>query len=131
MSKVTTKQAEFVLHEVAKWLGQHGLGQATCKQGRDLTHGVFHADDNTVCEHFKIGPAPTGPDAAYRGIGPELKMEWDYPSEPTPTVILESGYAPEEWAIACCHEVQKALDAKKMPVMVEPYFSFALSIYKA
>jgi hypothetical protein len=103
MSKVTEKQAEFVLQEVAKWLGK---------------------------KMYENGePAPTGKDAAYKGVGPELNMSWDWPGKPTPTVILESGYAPDEWAVACAYEIQQKIDAKRMKIYVEPYFSFALSIY--
>ena len=102
MKKVSQKQAEFVLQEVAKWLGP---------------------------KMYEDGPAPTGPQAAYQGVGPELNMTWDWPGQPTPTVILESGYAPDEWAVACASEIQAKLDARGMKIYVEPYSSFALSIY--
>jgi hypothetical protein len=103
MKKVTKAQAEFVLDEVAAWLGDKG-----------------HMDEHG-------GSVPTGPDAAYKGIGPELNMEWDWAN--APSVILESGYAPYEWAIVCAHAIQKEIDQKGYPIYVEPYSSFALSIY--
>lgn len=130
MKKVTQKQADFVLKEVAKWLGDKGMGEPKCPERRTLGRYMTHEDDGSMCLDCTFGPAPTGPEAAYKGIGPELRMDWDYPGTPTPTVILESGYAPEDWAIRCCYDVQKALDAKEIPVMVEPYFSFALSMYR-
>jgi hypothetical protein len=102
--KVSQKQAEFVLKEVAAWMGKKGM-----------------TEDGS--------PAPTGSEAAYSGYGPELNMAWDWPGQPTPTVILESGYAPEEWAIACAYEIQQKINEKGYPIMVEPYTSFALSIY--
>lgn len=103
MNKVTEKQAEFVLKAVARWLGPK------------------------MYEDGK--PAPTGSEAAYKGWGPELHMAWDWPDKPTPTIILESGFAPDEWAVACCAAIQAKLDARKMKVMVEPYSSYALCMY--
>lgn len=103
MSNVTEKQAQFVLHQVAAWLGSKMY------------------DDNE--------PAPTGSSAAYKGWGPELVMAWDWPQEPTPTIILESGYAPDEWAVACCATIQAKLDAGNIPVMVEPFTGYALCMY--
>ena len=130
MKKVTQKQAEFVLQEVAKWLGTKGMGEPICPEGKELGRYIEHVEDNSPCLDCTFGPAPTGPEAAYNGIGPELNMEWAYPGDPTPSVILESGYAPDDWAIRCSYEVQQALDAKNIPVMVEPYFSFVLSMYR-
>lgn len=129
MSKVTKKQAEFVLKEVAAWLGKKGMGEGSCPEGRQLGKYFTHVDDGSMCFDCKFGPAPTGKDAAYKGVGPELNMSWDWPGKPTPTVILESGYAPDEWAVACAYEIQQKIDAKRMKIYVEPYFSFALSIY--
>jgi len=103
MSKVSEKQAEFVLREVAKWLGTK-----------------MYEDGQS---------APTGSKAAYQGMGPELNMSWDWPDEPTPTVILESEFAPPAWAVACAYAIQKKIDAKRMKIYVEPYSSYALSIY--
>ena len=103
MSKVTEKQAEFVLREVARWLGRK------------------------MYEDGK--PAPTGQDAAHKGLGPQLNMTWDWPGQPTPTVILESGFAPDEWAVACAQHIQQKIDARRMKIYVEPYSSYALSIY--
>ena len=127
--KVTKKQAEIVLEEVAAWLGQRGLGEARCQNGRELDWIFRHTDDETPCDEIVSLPAPTGPDAAYRGLGPELRFDWDWPDTPTPTVILESGFAPDEWAVQCSFDVQRKLDARGVKVFVEPYTSFALSIY--
>lgn len=69
MKKVTQKQAEKALAEVARQLSKmHGL------------------------------KVPTGPDAAFHGDGPELNMEWTWPGKPTPTILLESSLFPE-WAL--------------------------------
>jgi len=101
--KVTKDQAEFVLEEVAAWLGDKG-----------------HMDEFG-------GSVPTGRDAAYRGIGPELRMDFDWAD--APTVLLESASAPEAWAVRCSGAIQREIDAKGLPIVVEPYVSFALSIY--
>jgi len=126
MNKVTKKQAEAVLTAVAEWMGTKGYGTPICPDGKPLSGiaGMQHPD-GTWCEGCKFGPAPTGPNAAYRGEGPELRMDWDWAN--APSVILEGG--PDEWAIACSFAVQQAMDAKKVPVYVEPYASWALSIY--
>ena len=129
MKKVTAKQAEFVLDEVAKWLGKKGMGVPKCKAGHELNWIFEHVDDGEFCGEIEFGPAPTGSAAAYSGEGPELNMEWDWPGQPTPTVILESGYAPEEWAVSCSFAIQDAINAKGYPISVEPYSSYALSIY--
>jgi hypothetical protein len=122
MNKVSQKQAEIVLQVAAEWLGKKGLGVATCKLGRELKYSLVHADDGTPCETLTIGPAPTGPEAAYRGLGPELR---EY--EGIPSIVLEGG--PYEWAIEGSCAIQKELDAKGIKVYVEPYYSFMLSIY--
>lgn len=100
--KVTQAQANRVLRAVADWMyQQNGYTQ----------------------------PIPTGEDAAYRGLGPMLNMTWDWPSSgPTPTVLLEGG--PVDWAVRCCQYVQELMDARKIPVFVEPYSSYALCIYR-
>ena len=119
---VTTKRAELVLSLVAEWMTKHGMGTMVCPEGRDLTYSGRHADDKSECD-WQIGPCPTGPDAAYRGLGPELNMDWDG----TPTILLEGG--PEYWSSECCFWVQERLDAARVPLFVEPYASYALSIY--
>lgn len=103
-SKVSKKNAEIVLNLVAEWLGTQGYGD---KNG---------------------GPAPTGRDAAYRGAGPELRMDFDFLGlGETPTVVLEGG--PYEWSMECSWWVQQRLDERGVPVWVEPYTSWALSVY--
>jgi hypothetical protein len=131
MKKVTKKQAEFVLHEVAVWLGQKGLGELVCKQGRELNVAYSHVDDATPCENFTLLPAPTGPDAAYQGLGPELRMDFEpwWGGSKHPAVILESGFAPDEWAIEASYAVQDAADKKGVNVFVEPATGFILGIF--
>lgn len=126
---VTKRQAEAVLVEVAKWIGKKGYGVPICPEGRAVDYDFLrHTDDGSDCENFTCGPAPTGPEAASKAIGPDLRMDWDWPGRPTPTVLLEGG--PEEWAINCSYAVQQAMDAAGVPVFVEPYASYALCIYR-
>ena len=125
-AKVTKAQATEVLNQVAAWMGKHGYGTPTCPHGKALDDGRFwlHADDATECVGQTFGPAPTGPEAAYHAEGPELRMDWDWPSSgPTPTVILEGG--PYDWA----YEVSGQI--KVDGVFVEPYAGWALCIYPA
>jgi hypothetical protein len=105
--KVTQRQAEAALNEVAKWLGSRGLGQ-------ELADGSI------------LSVAPTGPDAAYRGLGPELVMEWGWLDEPAPAIILEGG--PYDWAVECSWEITCALKALNIPVWCEPYSGWALCL---
>lgn len=127
--KVSQRNADIVLHLVAEWMGQRGYAESfTCPQGRDLDHfWVTHLDDETPCKDAVASPAPTGSRAAYRGLGPELRMDWDWPSTPTPAVILEGG--PYDWAIVCCGWVQDRLNERGIPVFVEPYSGWALCAY--
>lgn len=102
--KVTKAQAEFVLREVAKWLGP--------RMGYE-------------------GSAPTGHDAAYCGEGPELRREWDWVHGSADAILLEGG--PYDWAVECCWEVQQAVDASKThrgQLFLEPYAGWALCIYR-
>lgn len=129
MSKVTQKQAEAVLQEVAVWLGKKGLGTFTCNEGRALDYVVRHTDDETPCDNYTVGPAPTGRDAAYRGEGPELRLDFEpwWGGAAHPAIILEGG--PHDWTIACSYEVQQALDAKGIKVFVEPATGWALGLF--
>ena len=123
--KVTKRQGEAVLTAVAAWMGRNGFGTPICPQGRELggLAGMRHTDDKTWCDDCTFGPAPTGSDAAYRGLGPELNMNYNgYPA-----IVLEGGM--EEWAIRCSYDIQQEMDAKGIPVFLEPYYSFVLSIY--
>jgi hypothetical protein len=74
-------------------------------------------------------PCPTGKDAAYKALGPMLLMDWDWPSEPTPAVILEGG--PDEWAFWIVADDWFESRAKKLGVWCEPYAGYALCIYPA
>lgn len=126
---VTVKRAERVLTEVAAWLGRKGYGTATCPEGRTLDLSLRH-DDGTDCNDFTVGPAPTGRDAAYRGEGPMLAMDYEgWYGPPRPAILLEGG--PYDWAVECSGDVQDALDAAKVPVFVEPIAGYALGIYPA
>lgn len=71
------------------------------------------------------GSAPTGREAAYKGIGPELVPDWDWSGTPTPTILLEGG--PHDWAIIASGEVCAQMDA--IGVFCEPYSGWALSLY--
>ena len=122
--KVTKAQGAFVLKVTAAWLGKNGCGEFICKDGRALDWVVRHEDDKTPCDNWGVGPAPTGPDAAYRGIGPDLVEEF-YGNA---AIVLEGG--PEEWAIRASFAIQKQIDAKGLPLFVEPVYSFVLGIYR-
>jgi len=121
--KVTQKQAEATLATVAAWLGTKGMGTPKCPKGREVDDHLNHVDDGSECLFVTFGPAPTGQDAAYRGLGPELVMD----RNDHPTVLLEGG--PYDWAIDCTYEVQAVLDRKRVNVYVEPYAGYALSIF--
>lgn len=96
MKKVTKAQAEKALREVARQLSAQRAGL----------------------------PVPTGRDAAYHGIGPELRMEWDWPGKPTPTILLESSEF-DEWAM----EIDTVKVGTVAGVFAEPYASYALCLY--
>ena len=123
-SKVTKTQGTFVLTEVAAWMGKHGCGTLKCPKGRALDWVGNHTDDKSECLFVQVGPAPTGPDAAYRGIGPDFVEDFDGAA----AIVLEGG--PEEWAIRASFEIQKAIDKKGYPLFVEPIYSFILGIYR-
>lgn len=144
MGKVTKKQAESVLAAVAEWMQTKGYGSVTACgscEGCTSTETRFviarqrygHEDPATVCDHCdplmycdkpKFGPAPTGEEAAARGLGPVLRMDFDWIGLPGPAVILEGG--PYDWAISCSFEVQEKVGSA---VFVEPITSWALGIY--
>lgn len=100
MKRVTKRQQEQALRAVAAWLGPQ-MGHA--------------------------GPAPTGPGAARHASGPMLVPEWDWPSVPTPTILLEGG--PHDWAIRVGEDeaVRAAFD--RIGIWAEPYASYALCLY--
>lgn len=98
MAGLTSEQQETALEIVAGWLGP--------RMGYD-------------------GPAPTGRDAAWSALGPMLVPDWDWPSEPTPTVILEGG--PYDWAAECPWDIQDQMRA--IGVFCEPYAGYALCLY--
>ena len=104
MKNLTKTQQAKALAIVAAWMGKQGYAE----------------DENG-------GPAPTGKDAAYQGLGPELVEKWDWPATPTDTIILEGG--PDEWAyhagFACADEFAA------IGVHAEPYAAYALCLYRA
>lgn len=102
--KVHKRDAGSVLAAVAVWMGKNGM-----------------TEDGS--------PSPTGRDAAYRALGPQLIMDWDWPGKPTPTILLEGG--PEDWAIRIRDDEQFQAGLKALGLWTEPYASYALCIYLA
>lgn len=99
--RLTQRQLDAALEEVAQWLGPR-MG----------------------CED---GPAPTGKEAADRGEGPWLKEDWDWPGEPTPTILLEGG--PDDWAVRVAGEPAFCEAMREIGVFAEPWASYALCLY--
>jgi hypothetical protein len=127
--KVTKAQAEKVLAEVAIYLGKQGLGVPVCPQGQPVDDVLNHPD-GSPCDDVTFGPAPTGPEAAYKALGPMLNMAWEgWYGDTSPTILLEGG--PYDWPIEGSYKIQQALDAKGIPVRVEPRTGYALGIYRA
>lgn len=98
---LTKTQRRKSLAVVAAWMGKQGLTE----DGR---------------------PAPTGKDAAYQGLGPELRENWDWPSTPTDTIILEGGL--DDWAYRA--GAQLADEFAAIGIYSEPYASYALCLYR-
>ena len=100
-AKLTEQQQQFALNIVARWMGdEYGHGQ----------------------------PFPTGEQAAYRGLGPVLRPEYDGIWDtipPTPTIILE-GLPGACWAYDAQHELEAALH--DIGVRGVPLAGFALSL---
>ena len=81
---------------------------------------------------------PTGEQAAYRGLGPELVMAWDWPRVPRPSILLSGGISDQIEAVfgdygigalGLVHEVQERADAENLGVFLESYSSFSVSIH--
>lgn len=75
------------------------------------------------------GPAPTGTDAAYSAEGPMLNPIWDWPGEPTPTILLEGG--PYDWAYEVSMHEDTLPEFAAIGVFAEPYAGYALCLYPA
>lgn len=127
---VSKRDAEKVLREVAKWLATQGYGIpvpcgkcAYCRD-YDVNGEKYTLSKGEYCDNPRMDPAPTGPAAAYRGLGPELVMELDYCGGPRPAIVLEGG--PYDWAVDCAEVVQAACPK----VFLEPVSGWALGIYR-
>lgn len=103
MAGVTKRDAEKVLKLAAAWLGKHGW-----------------TEDGS--------PTPTGPEAAYHGLGPVLQKRDDWGMGECWTVMLEGG--PYEWAVESCWDIQQQLNERGLALFIEPGWSFSLCIYK-
>lgn len=129
--KVTQVQATKVLNLVAEWMGKQGYG-VIIPCGKCVgcqKHPTALREWEWACDKPTFGPAPTGPEAATRGEGPMLIMDWDWSfGGPIPTVILEGG--PYDWAISCSYWVQERCHERGIPVFVEPYSGWALCLYR-
>lgn len=100
-----SKQAK-ALAVIAEWMGRIGYGTEPGK------------------------PAPTGKDAAWRGLGPMLVPDWDWPTNgPTPTILLEGG--PESWAYRATGDSAVHAAFTKLGIFAEPYAGYALCLYPA
>lgn len=119
MAKVSPAKQKKALALVAEWMATKGYGTA-CGVCADCVAGKSY-----LCGG-PYGPAPTGEQAAYEGLGPMLNPEWDWPSGgPTPTIILEGG--PDEWAYYAGEALAEKF--KALGIWSEPYASYALCLY--
>ena len=55
-----------------------------------------------------------------------LNMTWDWSGRPTPTLLTEGVCD----AVALAYWLQPKIDAAGIPVWVEPYSGYALSLYR-
>lgn len=122
-TKAPSKTAcEKVLAAVAEWIGDYRpCGQCTAC-------GAEPEPTWYCCDSPERVPAPTGREAAERGEGPMLVMDWDWPGSPTPTVILEGG--PEDWAIRVTGDDKFQAVCAAAGVFAGPYASYALCLYR-
>ena len=73
------------------------------------------------------GPAPIGLEAASRALGPQLVPDWDWPGQPTPTILLEGG--PDDWAYRASMDSDVIHKFNAIGVYIEPYAGYALCLY--
>lgn len=127
MAKLSEAKARLALDAVAAWMGRNGYGVIRDAAGNEVDVLAALDDTGNWREGVKIGPAPTGPEAAFKGLGPELRMDWDWPASAggsgVPTVILEGG--PGDWA----YRVSGEVDFAALGIFAEPYASYALCLY--
>lgn len=116
---------------ISKETGNHCAGDAECVT-RDHAEQVLAIYAQVMARHTGA-PVPTGEEAYVQGLGPHLKMDWDWPDKPTPTILLEGGVseALPGYGIGAgiVYEVQKEIDRLQIPVWLEPYASYAVCIY--
>lgn len=98
--KLTQKQMDTALAAVAAYLGP--------RMGYD-------------------GPTPTGQRASHNGEGPQLIEDWDWPGNPTPSILLEGG--PYDWALDVTTDPTFARKMQTAGVFAEPYAGWALCLY--
>lgn len=98
--KLTDEQTDWALHAAARWLAPR--------------MGYEHE-------------TPVGEQAARTASGPMLIKDWDWPSEPTPTLILEGG--PHDWAYELSADPVEIARFKEHGIFMEPYAMYALCLY--
>lgn len=82
---------------------------------------------NWVGRENGTGPAPTGEAAYASARGPMLVREWDWGTEPRPTIIMEGNI--HEWAIWASADTLLVTALRACGVYAEPYSSWALCLY--
>lgn len=125
-TKLSARQQQQALEIIARYLGRKGLGTPICPNGRPVNDLLEH-EDGSPCFDVTFGPAPTGREAAHSAAGPMLSPEWDWPGQPTPTILLEGG--PEDWAYRASMNPLVIRELAAVGVFAEPYAYYALCLY--
>lgn len=123
---VTEDAATAVLRAVAAWMGRKGYGTWLHADGTECDTVACYCNDDIP---HTVGPAPFGKDAADHGLGPALRMDWDWSGTPTPTILLEGG--PEDWPMRVTSGRELRAVMAEHGVWCEAYSGYALSIYPA